>query len=262
MIDNKILIRVNQISDIEFYQENNINNFVFALEGYSIGYPTFKLEEIKDINANIYLLINKIFDKALIEKFKKESSNLKFIKGLFFDDLGIYNILKDKNILLIWDQSHFVINSKSINSWLNRVHSACLSSELTLSEIQYILTNTIKPIILPVLGNNMAMYSRRLLLDSYTSYKGFKSVNKAILKTKNNQIFKTYQNEDGTVLFYNQIFNYLNYLNELDDNKILFYYINLIDKSSKEVMDIIKGKVVDSDEMFLINKTIYKIGDN
>lgn len=262
MKNNKILIRINRIDEIEIYQKNGINNFIFALEHFSIGYPAFKIDQLNNIKGNLYLLINRIFDSELIEDFKKEIPKLKFVKGIFFEDLGIYNLLKNNNIPLIWDQFHFVVNSVSINSWLNRVHSVNLSSDLTLDEIKYILSKVNKKIILPVLGNNMAMYSRRYLLKSYTIYKNFKYNNQVILNTGNNNLFKAVETEHGTVLFYNQIFNYLNYLKELNDDKILFYYLNALDLSAEDILAIIKGKKIMSEEKFLHHKTISKLGSN
>lgn len=260
MKNSKILIRINSLDEIEIYQKNGINNFIFALEYFSIGYPSFSIEQLNNIKGNIYLLINRIFDSVLIEDFKNVIPKLKFIKGIFFEDLGIYNLLKNNDIPLIWDQFHFVVNSVSINFWLNRVHSVNLSSDLTLREIQYILNKVKKKIILPVLGNNMAMYSRRYLLKSYTTHKNFKYNNQVILNTGNNNLFKVIETEHGTVLFYNKIFNYLNYLKDLNDDKILFYYLNVLDLSADDILAIIKGKKILSEEKFLHHKTISKLG--
>lgn len=260
MKNNKIIIGINHLTDIEKYKKIGITNFLFALADYSIGYQTFKIDELKAISGNVYLNINKIMDTKTIEDFKKNIKNLTFVKGIFFDDLGIYQVLKDSNIPLIWHQSHFVLNSRSVNFWLERVDSACLSHELTITEIKTILDQSSKSVILNVFGLNPAMYSRRHLLSTYCSAKGLKEVKEAILKTKE-QSFIAKENQDGTFIYYQNYFNYLPYLDKLPDEKILFYYINPLNLDPKAVIKIINGETIISEEKFLNQKTIYKLED-
>lgn len=260
MESSKILVNINNKEDIKKYKKIGITNFLFALEGFSVGYNTFSLEELKELDINIYLNINSLMDTKMIDDFKKIIPSLSFVKGIFFEDLGVYYVLKDKDISLIWSQNHFVLNSKSINFWLNRVESACLANELTLDEINYILSKSVKPLILNVLGYNMAMYSRRYILSNFNRYNHLKMVKKGILKVNDSNSFIAIENENGRALFYNKPFNYLSHLKEIDDSKIKFYYFSNLNLKADEIIDIItKGKEIISEEKFINEKTIYKL---
>jgi len=258
---NKILVRINNLEEIESLKKLGISNFLFPLDKFSIGYNTFKLEELKVLNENIYLLINRVLDNKSIDEFKSIIDDLSFVKGIIFEDLGIYQIMKDSNIPLIWNQNHFAVSLSSINIWLDKVSSAFISNELEKNELKNIINNVSKPIILPVLGLNMAMYSRRYLLSSYNEYKDLKDIKRAILTTNNDKSFLAVEDEYGTVLFYNKYFNLINELDDIDDNKILFYYIdpNMLDVN--ELDEILNGKEIEFDNRFLEQKTVYRIGD-
>ena len=64
------------------------------------------------------------------------------------------------------------------------------------------------------------------LFDLAYKYNNLSIVDKGSLKVNNRDIsFLTKENEHGTALFYNKPFNYIPYLNEINDDKILFYLI-------------------------------------
>src|SRR5574344_573219 len=255
---NKILVRVNNLDEVKEYQEKGINNFLFPLKDYSIGYNSFKVEEINQVEGNIYLLLNRLLDNNDIDNFKKIIPKLNNVKGVFFEDIGIYELLKNSNIPLIWNQAHFVINSKSINYWLKLVDSACLSNELTKSEIKYILEHVTKNIVLPLFGYNMMMYSRRYLLTNYALHYNY-PINKELhLKTANQLPVLAKENEYGTVFFYDKYFNYLPLINEFNEH-ILLYYLDPVNLNPSMMLDIINGKDISYDNRFLENKTIYKL---
>ena len=96
MKTNKLIININNLTEIEEYKKIGITNFLFAIEDFSIGYATFSLEELRKIDANIYLLINRMMDNEAILALKK--LDLSFTKGIFFEDVGVFQTLKDKNI--------------------------------------------------------------------------------------------------------------------------------------------------------------------
>lgn len=255
---NKIIVRVNNLKEVNTLKEKGISNFLFPLEKFSIGYQTFTLEEIKDLKVNIYLLINREFDNITLNEFKK-IKDLSFVKGIFFEDIAIYMLLKDTSIPLIWSTMHFVINSRSINFWLAKVSSARLSNELTKEEIQTILKNVTKPVVLDVYGQNIAMYSRRKLLSNFFLTHQEKPKENLTLTTDNHISFKTFENEYGTVFFYKTSFNYTKILEEIDDSKILLYLYDIEDNTPEELLDIINKKETTSFNRFLEEPTIYKL---
>lgn len=257
MENSKVLININNLDEIDKFKEIGITNFLFALKDFSIGYEEFDVDILKKLDINIYLNINIIMDSKKINDFKKLIKNLSFVKGVFFEDIGVYNLLKETKIPLFWNQSHFVINSVSINSWLTRVESAVLSSELTFEEIDYILSKTTKPIVLPIFGYNMAMYSRRSLLTNYNDFHQLKPLNKAYIGASDS-MFIIKENNNGTALFYGKPFNYYHIISKLPANKIYYY---LFDGSFKDYLKIINNENIISEEKFLNKKTIYKLED-
>ena len=62
MKKEKILINIEKLEDIEEYKKIGYNNFLFAVDKLSIGYNSFKIDEIGNINANKYLLMNKVLN--------------------------------------------------------------------------------------------------------------------------------------------------------------------------------------------------------
>ncbi len=260
-MNNKILININNLDEIDIYKKASITNFLFPLEEFSIGFKAFKLNEIPD---NSYILVNRIFDKKTLDNFIKIVPELKRFKGILFEDIGVFNLLKNSNIdiELIWNQAHFVINYNSINFYLNNgCNSAVLSSDITGNEIKEILSKVNKSIILPVFGNNMIMYSRRKLLTNYNTYNNIDNINDVILdETHTNNKFFVRESDYGTVIFSNSEFNYFNFIKDIDDNKIKYYLICNINKSPEDIISIINGKNIGNDG-FLNKKTVYKMSE-
>ena len=116
---NKLLIRINNLLEIEEYYKEGITNFLFPLSCYSICYNTFNLDEIKSIkekyNINVYLLVNRVLDNKDCNNFKLIIPNFSFVNGIIYEDIAIYQMLKNTNINLIWNQAHFAGNYHSIN---------------------------------------------------------------------------------------------------------------------------------------------------
>lgn len=260
-MNNKILININNLDEIDIYKKASITNFLFPLEEFSIGFNSFKLKDIPD---NSYILVNRIFDKKALDDFIKIIPELKRFKGILFEDLGVFNLLKnsDLKIELIWNQAHFVINYNSINYYLNNgCNSAVLSSDITGDEIKEILKKVNKSIILPVFGNNMIMYSRRKLLTNFNTYNNINNVNDVVLdENHTNNNFFVRESEYGTVIFNKSEFNYFNFIKNIDDSKIKYYLIYNIDKSPSEIINIINGKNIGNDG-FLNKKTVYKMSE-
>lgn len=261
MKTNKILININNLNEIEYYKKIGITNFLFAIKDFSLGYTTYALEDLININANIYLLINRMFDSKSLDEFKKIIPKLNFIKGLFFEDIGIYEILKDTNIPLIWNQVQFGTNYLTLNYWLDKVESAVISNSLTKEEIIEIIKKANKPLIFNIFGKNMAMYSRRTLLTNFNNHFNLKNNNEAILKeTLQGNEFLVRESNYGTVLFNNTYFDYTSILSDIPDNKILFYYINNIDLDKETIKQFLQGSYNLGDYGFLNKKTIFKVG--
>ena len=259
MKKDKILVSVTNLNEIEAYKKIGITNFLFTIPEFSLDPLCFELAELEKIEGHVYLNINKIMDTKSLERLKTKINDFSFVRGIFFDDLGVYQIFKDAKIPLIWHQAHFGTNSASINFWLDKVASAMLSNELTLLEVKNILSKVTRPVIFNVFGQNMAMYSKRRLLSAFGQFKGLNLGTRAILQIGNQNEFIAHENSEGTVLYYHKYFNYLPFLKEINDEKIWFYYVNPFGLRAEEVIAIINGQPLSSEEKFLHHETIYKL---
>ena len=94
---SKVLININQISEIEEYKKIGISNFLFAVQNYSIGYKSFAL---KDIPNESYIFINRVFDCALVDSLKEIKEEFKRFKGIIYEDIAVFNIFKDTDLEL------------------------------------------------------------------------------------------------------------------------------------------------------------------
>lgn len=262
MKKDKILINIENLSDIEKYKKIGINNFLFAASYFSIGYNSFDINELKELDCNKYILINRILNSSDVDKLKSIKEELLDFSGIIFEDIAVYNIFKDSNIKLIWNQTHFATNYSSINYWLENVYSTVISNELTSNEINAILDKSNKNLILNVFGKNPIMYSRRTLLSNFNKNFNISDNKEAILKEPiTNNEFKALENEFGTFIKNNTYFNLIPYLNELNNDKIDFYLIYPDKLECDEMIEYINGKVDGTNDGFRNKKTIYKLGD-
>ena len=260
MKKEKILINIEQLNDIEEYKKIGINNFLFAVNDFSIGYKSFDLRELESLNCKKYLLINRIFNSEDCEKFKNIIPKLNKFDGIIFEDIAVYNMLKSTNINLIWNQTHFATNYSSINYWLELVDSAVISNELTLEEVCDILEKSNKKLVLNIFGKNPIMYSRRTLLTNFNKNFKLDDNREMILnETITNNEFLAKETDKGTFILNNKYFNLIPFLNKFKENKIQFYLIYPNGLNKTEIEEYLNGKLDNTNDGFMNRKTIYKL---
>ena len=261
MISN-ILIYVDDINHLDDYRKAGISAFLFALEGYCVGYNTYDLESIKKLEvSNKYLLINRIIDCEGIDSLKVLLKDIGDIKGIVFEDIGVLNVINELNLKVekILFQNHFGTNKDSINFWLDRVDSIFVSNEITYDEIDYIVNNVKGNVVLHLYGYNQVMYSRRLLLSNWSDkFNIDKKSTNVISDIATGIKFRTMENEYGTVMYSENIFNGRRLLG-LDNVK--YFYVNTTMVDHDVIIDFLSGKDNESmeDNGFLDRETIYKL---
>lgn len=261
---NKIIINVNNINDIDDFKKVGITTFLFALKNYCVGYEKeFDIEEINNLNLeNKYILINRVLDCQSVDKLKTILSKNLNITGIIYEDIAVYQIIKElkKDLDLIFFQNHFNSNIGSINFWLDRVNSVIVCNELTKEELTYITNNAKKEVVVQAYGYNQAMYSRRLLLSNFCNeFKLDKRKKNTLIEKVSGLKFLALENDYGTVLYYGKIFNGLE-LMSLPNVK--YFYINTTFINHEEIMkvlDSLDGTILDTDDGFLNKETIYKL---
>ncbi len=258
MKKQKILININNLEEINEYKKIGINNFLFALNGFSIGYNAFSLG---DIPNDSYILINRVLDSKDIDNLKSIKDELTKFKGIIFEDLGVYQIFKDTSLELIWNQAHFATNLSSINIWLDKVDSAVVSNEITSKEITDIINGVKKPVVFNVFAKNMIMYSRRTLLSNFNKYNELEKYNDMVLgENHTNNSFLVKETEYGSAFFNNEYFNYIEFSNTLNDDNIKFYLVLNLDLDVNSISKVLDGESMGNDG-FLNKKTVYRMSE-
>ncbi len=264
MISSNILIYVDDVKHIDDYRKVGVSTFLFALDGYSVGYNTYSLEDIKNEEvSNKYIMINRILDCNDVDKLKTILRHADGIKGIIYEDIAVYQIAKELGLEMemIFYQNHFGTNVHSVNFWLNRVNSMFVSNEITYEETNNIVNNAIKPVCVNLYGYNQVMYSRRLLLSNWSEEFNVPYKNINVLEDKATHVkFRAIENEFGTVMYSDKIFNGKDLLNL---NNIKFFYVNTMMVEHNLIMgflgDIYNHTSLEEDDGFLNRETIYKL---
>ena len=257
---NKLLVLVQNNQIINKVKEVEKATFLFPLKGFSVGYPqTYSFDDINEYGA--YILINRLLDEKSIEDLKILFKNFpKNIKGIVFEDLGLIELIKDMDVTKILWQSHLNASYLSINGFLKYVDSVMLSTDITEEEIKLIISKVDKPLVIPILGYIPVMYSRRYLLSNFNINYGEEISNPNIIKEEVlKDEFKIYENEYGTVLYSNNLYNG----KKLMEYNALYYFINSVFISDDDILNFLKNDElsVPYNDGFLNKKTIYKLKD-
>lgn len=267
MNPTKFLVLIQDLALIEEYKKARITNFLFPLSNFSVGFEvTFSLDEIKEG----YLYINRILDQKSYELLKETLKDLKKeIKGIVFEDFGVITIFQELKLTqqLILFQTHFGTNASSINENLKFVDSVVIGTDITKEEIDIILKQTKKPLVYYLYGLIPGMYSRRTLLSNFEQEMKLPSKKKVLLEEQvTKKQFLAVENEYGTVLYHG---NYFNGQEDLDDEKIMYYFINPlfldISEQTELIQDLLKKKKhlkENEDQGFLYTKTIYRLKED
>lgn len=239
MIKNKTLLLLDNEEIRASLKENRNITFLFPVEKFSIGFQkSFKLSEITE---EAYIFVNRIMDNKTIEEFKSFITNIPAnIKGIVFDDIGVLNILKDnKKLKKILFLNHFNCNYESINIYLDYVDSVVISPDITIAEIDEILSHVKKEVVLYTFGHVNIMYSRRTLISNYNANFNTKAPLLSELEdTTTAKKFKIMESIYGTVIYTKEPYNAL----ELRSRKpVLYNLINTVFLNKEEVLNIINS---------------------
>lgn len=264
-MNKKIIVNIKRIEEIVKYQEQGILNYLLPLAGFCVGYEEIKLEEIYKISTDYYLLINRILTKEDLNNLENILNNINKtnLKGIFFEDLGILEIINNLQIDCekIYFPNHFGTNYASINAFFKRgIDSMVLSNEITIEEIKEILDKVTKEVVIQVYGYNQIMYSRRNLISNFNNEFNLKlPLDNEIVEKVTKKSLKIRENNYGTIVFDTNIYNNLELL-KLTKN-IKLYYINTTFMEVEDILDVLNNPNDIQNNSFLNKKTIYKIGD-
>ena len=262
---------------------NDVDAYLLGIENLSVNMPIyFTLEEIKNIKSDkeIFISLNKNMhsnDLSLLEETLIELSKLN-IKGIFFYDIGVLNIVKrlNLNIKLVLSQEHLTTNYETINFWYNEgVEYAQIAEEIKEEEIINIKNNTKSKLIVPILGYFPMFVSRRHLKENYLRQFNLKDNSKINYIEKENKIYPIVDEKVTTVYtssYLNGIREYLDFQKEnieyvlingfllKEEDKIINMFKTVTDENveeyNKEISNILDNNI---DTFFLHKDSIYKV---
>ena len=216
-------------------------------------------------------------DLKLLEETLIELSKLN-IKGIFFYDIGVLNIVKrlNLNIPLVWAQEHMTTNYETINFWYNeKVEYTQISEEIKEEEIINIKHNTKSKLIVPILGYFPMFVSRRHLKQNYLKQFSLKDESKINYIEKEGKIYPIVDEKVTTVYtssYLNGIKEYLNFKKEnieyvlingfllKEEDRIINMFKTVtkenVEEYNKEISNILDNNI---DTFFLHKDTIYKV---
>ncbi len=252
--------------ELDLYTKYNFNTFILPLDGYSIGFNVYyDVDEINNLSLkyNIYVIMNKFLHRN-IEKFRKIYKN--FNKNIKFivEDIGLTDIIDRERLVLY--ENHILSNYKAIN-FLDSIgiKNVVINNDLTISELLEIQEKTNSNIYYFYICKKSLMYSRRNLVSNYNKYYNLDNTKEYKLVEKvSKKILDIYEEEDGSVVYFDKIFCASKYIDRLNMNLII-NFTNIDSVSEKIILEEYDKTnlcdLIDSDYYFLENDIKYKVGD-
>ncbi|MFW5865458.1 MAG: peptidase U32 family protein [Candidatus Izemoplasmataceae bacterium] len=287
----KLAVTLNHIDSLNILLKKDIHAIIIGLSNFAQRLETtFDIETItrlvNDIKAHdkaVYISMNILIHDDFVPALYEALDALKnlSIDGILFADLAVYMAAKERNLshLLIYYPETYVTSLDDVTFWHNqKIKAVILARELTLDDIEYIIKNSVLPIMTVGHGYLNMFHSRRALVENYFLYTKDQdpnavkdSKNLTLIEEKRNEKLKIIQDEFGTHIFRSKplhSFKVLNVLrNHLDTLIIDTTFFNG-DESIKIIDDYLKAlnnQDIDlsyyektHDEGFYYKKTVLK----
>ncbi len=249
MKNNYLIIPKNN-DDVLKLRSSGFETFLYPLDSFSVGFSNyFNIDDI--ITDEIFFYINKLLTSSEVDDLVHFFDLYeKKIAGIVFEDIGLVVACQKFKFKKILFSNHFILNSKSINIYLQYVDSLVISPDLTLTKINNILKESDKKLCIYGYGHLNMSYSRRKLLSNYFDYYELPKNNNVIIKNTEHE-FLLNENDAGTVIYNKKIYNGLD---KIYSENLLYTIVNLEGISADKFL----CNEFDNDG-FLSRETIYKV---
>lgn len=210
MVDSKEMIE--SLSQADAY--------LVGIAGFSTNFSGYvTLDELKEIiasglvdNKELFVSLNKNMHDADLEPLKKLliALNQLPIAGIFYYDVALIQ-LKQMGLCkhaLIWHQEHMTTNYDTCQFWQDHgVTAVCLSSEITLAEIEAIKRKITMPLIVPVFGYIPMFVSKRHLVTNYQKTFSLSANGTCYVLRKEGRGYPIINDQTGTQVYSAHILN-------------------------------------------------------
>lgn len=254
-----IVARLKTISEIELFNELNVDVFCIDSQYTTKRIADFNLDEIEEIskrvhNANkkIYAYVNPMVHENIIDALKEYLIKLggMDIDGFIINDLTIYVIAKEVGLenRIIYQPGTMNTDSFSLEYFNERnILGITLSREITLDEIKGIASKT-HNLKTSLIGHGYLdmFYSKRRLLSNYAIYKnidGNRLIQNYDLRlneeVRKNEFYPILQDDYGTHIFRSKKLLSIDVFDELE-HYIDDFFIERIFMNDDEYYDSIR----------------------
>lgn len=262
---SKIIVKPNNINDINMLLKKNIDGIIFPIEYLSVESSfSISIEEVCGIKTNKekIVLINKIMHNNDLEELTRVLNIIKTsdISKIMFYDLSVYTLSKklntSKDLVIYQEHLNRSINSNNFYNKLG-INYSYISSDITYDEIKEIKDKTNMKLFYLVYGRMPLFCSKRYLLSNYFKYinKNYEKGN-YFIKNKDNKL--NIIEEDNATVIYSDIINLINSDTSIIDYKVLDFTNN----DNYDVIEELINNKKNGKEYYLgfyNTKTIFKV---
>lgn len=242
------------------YKKVSEVNFLFPLKGFNVGKPC--LFTIDELPIDSYIYINRLLDEEGLTKLDSIlANNINKIKGVFFEDLGVLELIKEKKYPFetIYYPSHALCSEATCQRFLKECNYVVLSSDIKYEDIaKFHDLSHIGSVIFTKLP---FMYSRRSLVSNYQKVHDLDITSKLVVSNKSSQDELVFdENEYGTLVYDSTFYDG----RELLDLNMSFYiidfsYLDIVDYEEWFNNYILKRGIIDGTTGFLHREMIVKL---
>lgn len=284
----KKLIMPNSIKQVNDLLEF-CDGIIVGLNKLCINMPyNFNYDEILELidicnknNKEIFISLNKNIHNNELDYLKEILLKLDKldITGILYYDISIVNIKKELNLNtdLVWSQEHLTTNYLTSDFWyMYGAKYVNLSSEITLSEINEIASNTKAKTMCTLFGYLPMFVSRRHLVKNYLDTFNLSDNSKINYLYKEGKYYQILDTNDGTIAYSSCVLNGIEESLSIKTDYIILNSFSINDDIFKEIVEMFYNvnnsnvkeykeridSMLDTDLGFLYKETIYKVKNN
>lgn len=246
----KVMIMPSSIDEVKETLDY-VDAYLIGIKGFSVNNNLCvnieDLSKIKEIigNKELFINLNKNMDNKDIENVKSIMNELNryAILGIFYYDVGILNIFNSGsfNYDLVWASEHATTNYKTINYWHRfNVRYCLISSDITLSDVLEIRSNTDTKLIVPIFGYQPMFNSKRHIVKNYLDFFDIHDNSEIYYMEKEDKVYPIIDNDEGTSVYTNYILNGIKEYEKLEKNNIDYVLLNSFNIESEKFIDALE----------------------
>lgn len=258
-MSSKLLIEINDLSQANEFIEKQYGAILINMAGLSSSkmFDCYTNEislisvKAKENNVELFINLNSLYDESDLISLRpilKRLAKLN-IKNIVVQDFGVIKVAEELGLDFNYFNGDAILNTNyaSIMAFEEYFEGFYLSNEININEIKKIASEVDKKLFIQVYGKQRIFKSKRKLLTAYYDYiesdSQLKSIYDYLLISDENEeenFSYIYEDELGTYIYTQKSVNGLNYLKELKEMKISYFYLDNIYVDKDKYENIVK----------------------